>query len=113
MFQTLLTAATDAAAILRFRNAFLDAIYWDYQPIVAVPYQNLTVIVPTVSEGDVVDIGGGPLQPTDTDHGTATITLDHHFSSSFVVKSWDQIRTPVDLQKKYIAPRFEALKRKM
>lgn len=113
LFHTMLTAATEAAEHPSFRNAFLDRIYWDYKPVVAIPYQGLTVTIPTVSEGDVSDIGGGPLTPTDTAHGTASISLDKHFSSSFVIRNWDEIRTPADLKKKYISPRFEALKRKM
>jgi len=113
LFHTMLTAATEAAEHPSFRNAFLDRIYWDYKPVVAIPNQGLTVTIPTVSEGDVSDIGGGPLTPTDTAHGTASISLDKHFSSSFVIRNWDEIRTPADLKKKYISPRFEALKRKM
>lgn len=113
LFQTLVAGMSQAAEHVKFRNAFLDTIYWDYQPVVATPAKDLNVIVPTVSEGDVTDIGGGVLQPTDTDHSSVTITLDKHFSSSFVIKDWDQVRTPVALSQKYLQPRLEALKRKM
>jgi len=113
LFHTIVAATSQAAAHLQYRNAFLDAIYWDYQPIVAIPYSTLTVVIPTVSEGDVTDIGNGPINPTDTRNSTASIVLDKHFSTSFVIKSWEQIRTPVQLRDKYIAPRLEAFKRKM
>jgi hypothetical protein len=113
LFHTMLAATSIAAEHTQFRNAFLDRIYWDYQPVAAIPFSTLTVAIPTVSEGDVSDIGGGPLTPTDTAHGTANISLDRHFSSSFVIKSWDKVRTPADLSKIYLAPRFEALKRRM
>ena len=114
LFQTLVApAAATAAQHLVFQNAFLRAIYWDYQPVVASPYKDLSVTVPTVSEADVADIGAGGLTPTDTAHSAFTITLDRHFSSSWVVKSFDDIRSPQDLSAKYIAPRLEALKRRM
>lgn len=114
LFQTLVApAAATAAQHLVFQNAFLSAIYWDYQPVVASPYQTLSVTVPSVSEGDVSDIGAGGLTPTDTKHSSSSITLDKHFSSSWVIKSFDGVRSPQDLTAKYIAPRLEALKRKM
>lgn len=114
LFQTLVVpASVDAAQFLRFQNAFLQAIYWDYQPIVASPYKDLTVTVPQVSEGDVADIGSGSIEPTDTKNNNFTITLDRHYSSSWVIKDMDSIRTPQDLSSKYILPRLEAVKRKM
>lgn len=113
LFQTLVAATSVASEHVKYRNAFLDAIYWDYQPVVATPYQTLNVLIPTVSEGDVADIGAGDLTPTDTDHDPVAIVLDRHYSSSFVIKAWDQVRTPVALAQKYIEPRLEALKRKI
>ena len=114
LFQTLVVPATaEAAQNLVYQNAFLGAIYWDYQPITAVPYQTLNVPIPDVSEGDVSDIGAGTINPTDTAHTNVAITLDRHFSSSWVVKDWDKIRTPQDLATKYVSPRLEAMKRKM
>lgn len=113
LFHNMLAAATQASQHLTFRNAFFSRIYWDYHPIVAIPYQSITVTIPTVNEGDVVDIGGGPIQPTDTAHGTAQIELNMHFSTSFTIPTWDQMRTPEVLARKYVTPRMEALKRKM
>lgn len=113
LFQTLVAAATMASENVKFRNAFLSTIYWDYRPVEAAVGRSLEINIPTVSEGDVTDIGSGDLQPTDTDHDNVTITLDKHFSSSWIIKSWDQIRTPENLATKYLQPRLEALKRKM
>ena len=114
LFQTLVVPATaEAAQHLTYANAFLDAIYWDYRPIAATPYQTLNVPIPNVNEGDVADIGANTITPTDTDHANVAITLDKHFSSSWVIKAWDQIRTPQDLAAKYISPRLESLRRKM
>lgn len=113
LFQTVVAAASAASENLRFKNAFVDAIYWDYQPVVATPYTTLNVIIPTVNEGSVVDIQTGPIQPTDYSYNPESITLNKNFSVSFVVKSWDQIRTPVDLQRIFLQPNMEALLRKI
>lgn len=114
LFQTLVAAATEASTHLRFRNAFIDAIYWDYQPMASnEPYTTLNVIIPSVSEGDVVDAQGGAYVPTDTAHDNVAITLDKDFTSSFVIRNWDQIRTGVNLREKYIQPRLEGMLRKV
>ena len=108
-----MAAANAASASLKFKNAFVDAIYWDYQPVVATPYTTMNVLVPTVNEGGVVDIQSGPIQPIDYSYNPTSITLSKNFSISFVVKSWDQIRTPADLQRLFIQPNLEALLRKI
>jgi hypothetical protein len=111
LFQTLVAATTAAADSLKYRNAFVDAIYWDFKPIVASPNTTLNVIIPTVDEADVTDIGSGALNVTDTDHNLVAIPYNRHFSTSFVIKAFDQARTPQQLQKTYIQPRLEALLR--
>lgn len=114
LFQTLVAAATQASSHLRFRNAFLDAIYWDYQPYASnQPFTTLNVIIPSVSEGDVVDAQGGAYSPTDTAHSSVAISLDKDFTSSFIIRNWDEIRTPENLRDKYVQPRLEGLLRKV
>jgi hypothetical protein len=113
IFLTVLSAASEAAQFLQYKNAFVDRIYWDYQPIVAVPYQTLTVPIPTVNEGNVVDIGAGPIQPIDYAYTTANITLNHNLSLSYVVKDWDQVRTPMRLRDFFFRPNMEALLRRI
>lgn len=113
LFQTLVAAASDAAASLEYENAFVDTIYWDFKPVVATPNTQLNVIIPTVDEADVTDIGSGPLNITDTDHNNVSVPYNKHFSTSFTIKAWDQARTPQDLEKTYLRPRMEALLRKV
>jgi hypothetical protein len=113
LFQTLVAAASEAAANLKFQNALVDSIFWDFKPVVATPNTTLNVIIPTVDESDVTDIGSGAINVTDTDHNSVAVPFDKHFSTSFVIKAWDQARTPQDLEKTYIRPRFEALLRKV
>lgn len=111
LFQTLVAATSRAAENLRYANSFVDAIYWDFKPVVATPNTSLSVIIPSVNEGDVTDIGSGALNPTDTDHDQVSVPYDKHFSTSFVIKAWDQARTPQDLERTYIKPRLESLLR--
>lgn len=113
LFETLvIPAAIEAAESLQFTHASIGAIYWDYQIERGAEIgQTLNVNVPTVNAGDASDIGGGPLNPSDTTHVTVPVVLDHHPSSSFVIKSWDKIRTPTDLKNLYMQPKMEALKR--
>jgi hypothetical protein len=113
LFQTVLAAANGASESLKFKNSFVDAIYWDYQPVVATPFTVLNVIVPTVNEGAVVDIQSGPIQPVDYTYNPTNITLNRNFSVSIVVKDWDKVRTPADLQRIFIQPNLEALLRKI
>jgi hypothetical protein len=113
LFQTVVAASNAAASNLQFKNSFVDAIYWDYQPVVATPFTVLNVIVPTVNEGAVVDIQSGPIQPVDYSYNQAAITLNRNFSVSIVVKDWDKVRTPADLQRIFIQPNLEALLRKI
>jgi hypothetical protein len=113
MFQTLVAAASSASQNLVFANSFVSSIYWDYQPVVATPFTTLNVLIPTVNEGAVVDIQAGPIQPLDYTYNQVSIPFNKHFSESFVVKSWDQIRTPADLERIFVRPAFEALLRKV
>jgi hypothetical protein len=108
-----MAAANIASESLRFKNSFVDAIYWKYSPVVATPYTVLQIIIPTVNEGAVVDIQSGPIQPVDYSYNPTNITLNRNFSVSFVVKSWDLVRTPVDLAVIFIQPNLEALLRKI
>lgn len=113
LFLTLLTdAANEAARFLRYQNAFLRRIYWDFQPIVAIPYQTLTVVIPQVNEGAVVDIGTGPIQPVDYAYSTVNITLDSNLSVTNVFKDFDQARTPRRLRD-FFQTNFEAMLRRI
>ena len=108
---TVLTALNKAQQSLKFQNSFIRRIYWDYQPIVAVPYSTLNVDVPTVNASNVVNIGAGPLQPAPYAFTTVPITLDHNDSNSYIVYDWDQTRTAYNLQRFFFEPKLEELMR--
>lgn len=109
MLMTVLTAISEAQQNLKFQNAFLRRIYWDYQPVVAVPYATLNVNVPTVNEANVVNIGAGPLQPNPYAFTTVPITLDTNMSNSYIVYDWDQTRIAYNLRQFFFQPKLEEL----
>jgi hypothetical protein len=112
LFETrVIPAGVQAAQALQYSKASLRAIYWDYQAEGGEIGQTMNVNIPVVNQGDAADIGSGPLQTTDTDQTTVPIVLNHHVSASFVIKSWDKIRTPIMLQELYLQPKLEALLR--
>jgi hypothetical protein len=111
MLMTVLTALNNAQRALTYQNAFIRRIYWDYQPVVAVPYSTLNVNVPTVNEANVVNIGAGPIQPAPYAFTTVPITLDHNSSNSYIVYDWDQTRIAYNLQRFFFQPKLEELMR--
>jgi hypothetical protein len=112
VFETLvIPAAVEAAESLKYTKAALGGIYWDYQSTHGTIGQTLNVNVPVVNPGDTQDIGSGPLQPSDTDHNSFPVVISAHPSVSFVIKSWDQVRTPVQLRELYMQPKLESLLR--
>jgi hypothetical protein len=113
LFETLVAAFAEAAAAPQYENVLIDDIYLQYRGISAQVGQTLQVNIPTVNEGDVNDILAGPIQPTDVAHSTVNITINHNFSTSFIIRGFDQIRTPQNLKDLYIGARREALLRKV
>jgi hypothetical protein len=113
LLMTVLAAADEASDVLQLPNVFAERIYWEHRPEIAQPYDTLRVVIPTVNEGNVVDIGAGPIQPTDYGYLTKDIQLNHNFSNSYVVKGFDQARISFDLRTKFFKPRFEEMLRRM
>ena len=111
MLMTVLDALSRAQMNLKYQNAFLKRIFWDFQPIVAVPYSTLNVNVPTVNEANVVNIGAGPLQPNPYSFTTVPITLSFNQSNAYIVYDWDQTRVAYDLEQFFFQPKLEELMR--
>jgi hypothetical protein len=116
LFQTMVAPAGIAAAKhLRFNNALIKSVRVNAEPFAGMPgkYTTMNVLVPTVEESNVLDIGSGPLQPTDSAYDVRSIPFDQNFSNSFVINDWNQLRTPVDLKRLYLQPRLEEMVRKI
>lgn len=112
LLDVLATASGMAQEELKFENLMLDSCYKQIKGMVAEFGETMNINVPRVNEGDVIDIGGGPLQPSEESHDTYPIKLNINDSVSFVVKDWDKARTAVDLKELYLKPKMEALLRK-
>jgi hypothetical protein len=113
LLMTVLAAADEASETLKLANAFVGRIFWDHRPEIKQPYETLRIVIPSINEGNVVDIGAGPIQPTDYGYLTKDIVLNHNFSNSYVVKDWDQARIGINLRTKFFQPRFEEMLRRM
>jgi hypothetical protein len=111
LLMTVLGAAAGADQVLQYENAFIDRIHWNVRPRVAQASQTVRIIVPTINQGNVVDIGNGPIQPTDYSQFTKDITINHKFSDSYVIKGFDQALIEIDLQEAFFQPRFEEILR--
>lgn len=112
LFETLANAASEAAKALKFSNTMLEKVYIGYEPNYATLGQTLNINIPVVNEGDVNDIGSGDIVVTDTTHTTTPIVFDTNMSTSFVIRNFDQVRTPSDLRSLYLDAKLEALIRK-
>ncbi len=114
LFETLVVpAATASIQALRYSKAYPESIYWDYKDVGGRTGQTLNCDVPIVVEADATDIGSGSVSTSDTTHTTVPIVLDQHPSVSFTIQSWDEVRTPQDLQRLYVQPKLESLLRKI
>lgn len=113
LFETLVAAFAEASAAPKYRNRLSDCVYTQYRGISAQYGQTLQINIPVVNEGDATDIGAGPIQVTDTGHNTVNIAINNNKSVSFIIKDYDQVRTPQDLRELYVDAKREALLRKI
>lgn len=96
-----------------FRNGMLRKIYIQPQPVPGRPGRYIEVNIPVVAEGDVVDIGSGPVQITDQDHTNVTLNVNNNKSKALRIPDFDAIRTPMDLYTFYLQPAIESVTRKI
>lgn len=87
-FQTLVAAATEAAAALVGPTELVDAVYQDYKPVTLSPYQTLQIPLPDQSMP--TDIGTGNFTPIDVAAQMATLTFSHHPGISYVIRDFEQ-----------------------
>lgn len=116
LFDTMVAAAQDSAAQMatKYQNKMLDSVYYAYSPIAqGAVGQTIQINIPAANEGNVVDIGQGDIQVTDTDHTTVNLTINKKFSTAFRVSGYTQSLTSQNLQQLYTDERMESLLRKM
>lgn len=113
LFESLVMAFSEASAAPMYENALIDTIYLQYRGISAQYGQTMQVNIPVVNEGDASDIGAGPIQLTDTQSNTVNLVVNNNKSVSFLIRDFDQVRTPQDLRELYVDAKREALLRKI
>jgi hypothetical protein len=114
IFEThVLPAAASIQTPLMYKNSMISKIYTPPQPVPGRPGQTINVNIPIVAEGDVIDIGSGPIQITDQDHDSVALTVNNNKSKALRIPDFDQIRTPLDLYTFYLAPAIESVTRKI
>ena len=114
LFETLvLPAAASIQAPNMLRNSMIRKVTVLSEPIPGRPKSTINVNIPAVNEGDVVDIGNGPVQITDQDHATVALVVNNNKSKAYRVPDFDQIRSPVELQTLYFMPAIESVLRKI
>jgi hypothetical protein len=113
LFETLVAAASEASTALKFRNSFLETIYMGFEPNYATLGQTLNINIPVVNEGNVQDIQAGDIQIADYAYTTASITFNRNMQTAFVVRNFDEVRTPEQLRQKFLDAYLEALLRKV
>jgi hypothetical protein len=113
-FEThVLPAMVELTEPTQLANSMLKKIYVQSMPVPGRPGQTINVPIPTVNEGDVIDIGNGPIQVTDEDHTNVALTVNNNKSVARKISDFDQIRTPMDLREFYLQPMMESLARKI
>jgi hypothetical protein len=113
LFQTLTIASSMATEHLKFQNTFLSSVYGEHRPIQAATGETFNILVPTVDMADVQDVGDQGLTFADSKHTNTQVQITNNFASSWIVKNWTQVRSPVDLARLYIAPKIEGLLRRV
>lgn len=113
LFQTLTIASSMATEHLKFQNTFLSSVYGEHRPIQAATGETFNIIVPTVDMADVQDVGDQGLTFADSKHTNTQVQISNNYATSWIVKNWTQVRTPVDLARLYIAPKIEGLLRRV
>jgi hypothetical protein len=113
LFETLVVpAATNGKLTPRFKNRGLDVCFNGYRSSYGTVGQTTVINVPIVDETKVTNIGSGAIALSDTATTPVNIVINQKLSSSRRIQSWDQIRSPLDLQEQYLQPMVEEVLRK-
>jgi len=108
-FQTLVAASTKANEALVGTTALLDAVYLDYSPITAAPYQTLNVPIPQQVTGQVADAGTGDPVFTDVAAVTKPISLNKHPQYGFRISDFEQYTSAEQIRQVFIDPAIKGI----
>jgi hypothetical protein len=114
LFEThILPATAQLQAPLMLRNSMIKKIWVQPFPVPGRIAQTVSVNIPVVNEGDVIDIGNGPIQISDADHTNVTLVVNNNKSYAKAIRDFDVARSPYDFRVAYLDPAIEAVTRKI
>jgi hypothetical protein len=94
LFQTVVSAATEASKVLAPTWGAVESIFWNYDPDNPQAVGNtVNVIIPQDPTNAVQDIGGGDAQITDIGFNATPIVINRHPEFGFVVRDFEQVNT--------------------
>jgi hypothetical protein len=113
LFQTLTSAVAGLKAPLMLRKSMLSKVYVHGQPVPGTVGKTISINIPTVNEGNVVDIGAGKIQISDAVHTNVNLVINKNMSSARIVRDFDQTLTAESLRTIYLEPLLEEVARKI
>ena len=113
VFETLVVpAATDVKLTPKYKNTMLGRVYTDYRGQSGTVGNTLQINVPIVDENNVANIGAGPINIVDTNQTPVNIVIAYKMDSARIIKSFDQVRTVLNMRELYVQPMIEEVLRK-
>ena len=111
LFQTVVAAANESTQVLAPTHAAVDRIYWDHtgaEP--GVLYNVINVPLPADVSSLVGDVGAGDMLVNEINAGTTPITLSYHPQFAYVIRDYDQYRTPLRLRTLFLDDAIKGIK---
>jgi len=109
-YQTVVTAATEAAQLLAPSHKAAESIYLNYKSEPATIGQTLNVAIPQDPTNSVADQGAGDVTVTDVGWNTTPIVFNKHPSFSFVIRDFEQFNSPVEIRNLFMDAAMKGIK---
>ena len=109
-FQTVVTAATEAAQLLAPTWKASESIYWNYRSEPATIGQTLNVPIPNDPSANVNDIGSGDVQLYDVGFTTEAIVFNKHPQYGYVIRDFEQFNSPVEIRNLFMDAAMKGVK---
>lgn len=113
LFQTLTSAVAGLKAPLMLKKSMLSKVYVHGQPVPGTVGKTISINIPSVNEGNVVDIGAGKIQVADAVHTNVNLVINKNLSSARIVRDFDQSLSAESLRTLYLEPLIEEVARKV
>jgi hypothetical protein len=102
-YQTLITAASEASAVLLGATKMVESVYLDYKPEVAPDIgQTLNVVLPANADSAVTDTGTGDFAFSTPTANTVPLVFSHHPSAAYTITDFSEWNTPADVRTRFL-----------